>query len=316
MDVKLIDVEHPEKAVAILFDVEPDILLSEMRNVISNQVADIISSNDYRFQHHEVELSRSQESSVILRNIALPSNDKSFWMVHVSFCNPGTEYVNHRDRSKTDKTVPKSAASAETSLVSSLSTSETEVTSTSNVLQLRRLSDVELRNIKIYSNADIKKGKGSEKEYRRFWNEEVRKMAKDTSIGKKEMYKQVNERWKLKRCSLLEAETKNVQELEKSIAEKADDWQAPKTMKKATISKNIERVREATESTQSLRETVGSMSQTLKRNPDLVNRAEVERNVKRAKTSLISSMSELRKAQDTLRKNLGAKKSQLSEYLK
>jgi conjugal transfer/entry exclusion protein len=87
-------------------------------------------------------------------------------------------------------------------------------------------------------------------------------------------------------------------------------------MKKATISKNIERVREATESTQSLRETVGSMSQTLKRNPDLVNRAEVERNVKRAKTSLISSMSELRKAQDTLRKNLGAKKSQLSEYLK
>jgi hypothetical protein len=218
MDVKLIDVEHPEKAVAILFDVEPDILLSEMRNVISNQVADIISSNDYRFQHHEVELSRSQESSVILRNIGLPSNDKSFWMVHVSFCNPGTEYVNHRDRSKTDKTVPKSAASAETSLVSSLSTSETEVTSTSNVLQLRRLSDVELRNIKIYSNADIEKG--SEKEYRRFWNEEVRKMAKDTSIGKKEMYKQVNERWKLKRCSLLEAETKNVQELEKSIAEK------------------------------------------------------------------------------------------------
>ena len=91
MDVKLIDVEHPEKAVAILFDVEPDILLSEMRNVISNQVADIILSNDYRFQHHEVELSRSQESSVILRNIGLPSNDKSFWMVHVSFCNPGTE---------------------------------------------------------------------------------------------------------------------------------------------------------------------------------------------------------------------------------
>ena len=297
MDVKLIDVEHPEKAVAILFNVEPDILLSEMRNVISNQVADIISSNDYRFQHHKVQLSRSQESSVILRNITLPSNDKSFWMVHVSFCNPGTEYVNHRYRSKTDKTVPKSAASAETSLVSSLSTSETEVTSTSNVLQLRRLSDVELRNIKIYSNADIEKGKGSEKEYRRFWNEEVRKMAKDTSIGKKEMYKQVNECWKLKRCSLLEAE-------------------APKTMKKATISKNIERVREATESTKSLRETVGSMSQTLKRNTDLVNRAEVERNVKRTKTSLISSMSELRKAQDTLRKNLGAKKSQLSEYLK
>ncbi|CAB4017925.1 Hypothetical predicted protein [Paramuricea clavata] len=245
MDVKLIDVEHPEKAVAILFYVEPDILLSEMRNMISNQVADIISSNDYQFQHHEVELSRSQESSVILRNIRLTSNDKSFLM-----------------------------------------------------------------------NADIEKGKGSEKEYRRFWNEEVRKMAKYTSIGKKEMHKQVNERWKLKRCSLLEAETKNVQELEKNIAEKADDWQAPKTMKKATISKNIERVREATENTQSLRETVGSLSQTLKRNPDLVNRAEVERNVKRAKTSLISSMSELRKAQDTLRKNLGAKKLQLSEYPK
>ena len=312
MDVQLIVVEHPERPVAILFDVEPTIFLRELRSVISNQVADIISSNDYRFQHQGVELTRSQENSVSLRTIALTSDDKSFFMIQLSFCKPGAEGVyNHHDHgSCANKTVPKLAEK------SAASTSEAEL-STTKVLQLRRLTDVELRNIKIYSNSDIEKGKGSEKEYRRFWNEKVKQLAKDRSISKNEIYKQVNESWKLKRCSLLEAEAQSVQELEKIIAEKVDDWQAPSTMKKATISKNIQRVRGAIESSQSLRETVTSLSQSLKRDQNSVNRAEIERNVKKAKTSLASSLSELRKAQDTLRKNLCIKKSQLSpEYLK
>ena len=66
LDVQLIAMEHPARPVAILFDVEPSICLYELRSAISNQVAEVISSNDYRFQHHRVELFRSQENLVTL----------------------------------------------------------------------------------------------------------------------------------------------------------------------------------------------------------------------------------------------------------
>lgn len=78
MDVQLIDIKHAEEtAVAILFDVEPDMFLKEIRNVVLYQVSEIISSNDYRFHHGRfgAELSKTQQSSVTLRNIAVTSDD-------------------------------------------------------------------------------------------------------------------------------------------------------------------------------------------------------------------------------------------------
>lgn len=65
-------------------------------------------------------------------------------------------------------------------------------------LSLHRLSDVEIRKMKIYSGAEIENARGIEKQYRRFWNEQ--KLAKDRSMSKSMIYKQVNERWKLKIC--------------------------------------------------------------------------------------------------------------------
>lgn len=121
------------------------------------------------------------------------------------------------------------------------------MTSTTNVLQLRRLSDVELRKSKTFSDSDIEKGKWNEKEYRRFWNLNVKKGQKTEILAKR-----------LQRCPILEAEAKKIQDLEKKI-EKAEkpvsnsDTQVPKT-KMATISKNIQRVREAKEKTKKLRE--------------------------------------------------------------
>jgi hypothetical protein len=313
MDIKLIDAAHDKTAVAILFDIKVDMLLSEIRGVISQQVADIISSNNYKFQHHGVNISRSQESSVMVRNIALTSDDESFLMIYLSF---GENKV--KDSLAESTSLPNLQENFAVS-----STLDSEVTSTTDsteIPKLRRLSDVELRNLKVYSNAEIEKGKGNEKEYRCFWNEQVKKLAKDRSISKSEIYKQINELWKIEHCCLLENESKKVQELEESIKSAEGmtsnpDWQVPKS-KKTTISKNLERVREANISTQSLRETVSSLSQTLKRNQDLVSREEIKIKLKKAKSSLDSSMSELRKAQDTLRKNLGVKKALLSECLK
>ena len=46
------------------------------------------------------------------------------------------------------------------------------------VLQLRSPTTTEIRSLKIYTDIEIKRGKGQDQAYKIFWNERVRKMAK------------------------------------------------------------------------------------------------------------------------------------------
>ena len=71
------------------------------------------------------------------------------------------------------------------------------------VLQLRSPTTTEIRSLKIYTDIEIKRGKGQDQPYKIFWNERVRKMAKNRNISNKEIYRRTNEEWRLHRSKLL-----------------------------------------------------------------------------------------------------------------
>lgn len=372
MDVQLLDESCSQKPLAMLFDVSGQNLLSEIREIIADQVSEVMPSNEYNFICHGTQVCRPQETKLTVEKTALKSDDPSFGILLLSFSHVPTSTQILTETWQRNKLVsnsecsvsglpssqPCTSSAVDNDLVSDVSETELiidsdiagdeidihsisessphskhacstsatqgtpEVKTKENTLKLRSPSNVELRKLKIFSSADIENGRGSVQEYRRFWNKTVRVLAKNKKISNKEIYKCVNESWKLERCKLLQEETREIQgKIKKIEADQfsllASSSQEPKNkMKTMTLAKNILRMREASEITESLSAEVRSLSQISKRGHDMVpERKELQKDLKKAKNRLDSSKSELRKSQDALRKNLNIKKSELSKYL-
>lgn len=185
------------------------------------------------------------------------------------------------------------------------------------MLKLQSPTTAEVRNLKMFTATEIENGRGKEPEYRKFWNKKVQDLSKNRNISNKEIYKRVNESWQLHRCKLLQVETRDVQTKSKEI-ENMRECEATGSheskMKKTTLTKNVLGVREASEAIKSLAAEVTCLSESLKRSHDALEKNKFQNDLKHAKTRLDASRSELRKAQDTLRKNLGVKKSELFNY--
>ena len=135
-------------------------------------------------------------------------------------------------------------------------------------------------------------------------------------MSNKEIYKCVNESWQLHTSKLLELETQEIQTKCKEIETDPACASNESKLKQTTLPKNLLRVQEASEAIKSLTVEIKSFSEKLKRSHDALERENYTKELKRAKTSLDSSTSELRKARDTLRKNLGVKKSDFEKHLK
>ena len=172
MDIQLLDEQNSNKPLAILIDVEPSVYLSEVRQIISDQVSDILPEGEYEFQHHGIQISKSQEATVRLSKIALPGNGHSFSMLPLSFSNSnGAENVS-KDR---DSEPP---LSVNIKTETSQSPSQTHVSTVTKMLQLRSPTTAELRNLKIYTDKEVENGRGKEQLYRKFWNNKVQELSK------------------------------------------------------------------------------------------------------------------------------------------
>jgi hypothetical protein len=181
------------------------------------------------------------------------------------------------------------------------------------VLQLRSPTTTEIRSLKIYTDIEIKQGKGQDQAYKIFWNERVRKMAKNRNISKKEIYKRTNEEWRLHRSKLLVKDHTGKEELvtpNDNDMQKAEDRPKAKKMKAATVPSNISRVKIASARIENLQAEVNLKTEVLKKTVDSIARKDILTALSQLQTCLDAASAELRRAQDTLRKNL--KKLELS----
>jgi hypothetical protein len=134
-------------------------------------------------------------------------------------------------------------------------------------------------------------------------------------MSNKEIYKRVNESWQLHRSELMELETQEIQTKCKEIEADAECGSNDSRLNKTTLPNNVLRVQEASEAIKSLTAEVNSFSEKLKRSHEALEKEHFRKELKRAKTSLLFSTSELRKALDALRKNLCVKKSEFAKHL-
>jgi hypothetical protein len=164
---------------------------------------------------------------------------------------------------------------------------------------LRRPSSWEVRGIKIYTAQDIEVAKGMEKQRRLFWNDTAKKLCKETKKPKQDIAQIINEAWRKEQTGLLIGESKD-------LLNAAEDMHAKESkLKPSTLSKNVQRIRN---SQNELEKVNASIVETQKNSPgeaNLKRKHELEE-LHRAKKYYLS---DIKKGQDVMRKNLKPKNS-------
>ena len=167
---------------------------------------------------------------------------------------------------------------------------------------LRSPSSWEVRGVKIYTSQEIESAKGMEKQRRIFWNDMAKKLCKETK-NSKQAIAQIS-RGEKEQTGLLITKSKDLLDAAKEM-EKTNS-----KMKPSTIAKNIQRIRD---SQKELERIDAEMKEALEQSPqgDGINKR--KRELERAKKY---HLSDIKKGQDTMRKNLNLKLSEVKNLMK
>ena len=362
MDVQLVQEngDHTRKPLAILLHVQEETYLANVRNIIAEEVSDIMPPGKYHFCFGGTIVSKVMEKELRLKQILEKSDDASLHVAVLSidlldneegsqgevglkhggtqspsFVSSVFETGDVHDYESFQPTNSKSVATFDInsdtiSQAENLQESSMQATSLPSVsllpetpknfkkvLQLRSPTTTEIRSLKIYTDIEIKRGKGQDQAYKIFWNERVRKMAKNRNISNKEIYRRTNEEWRLHRSKLL-VNHAGKEDLVKDLVtpnnmQKTEDGPKAKKMKAATVPSNISRVKIASAKIENLQAEVNLKTEVLKKTVDSAARKDILTALSQLQTCLDTSCAELRRAQDALRKNL--KKLELSKCM-
>ena len=166
---------------------------------------------------------------------------------------------------------------------------------------LRRPQSWEIRGIKIYTSQDIEVAKGMEKQRRLFWNDMAKKLCKETKKSKQDIVQIINEAWRKEQTSLLIGESKD-------LLNAAEDMQAKESkLKPSTLAKNIQRIRKSQNELEKVNTNIAETQNKRPGEANLKRKHELEE-LYRAKKYYLS---EIKKGQDAMRKNLKLKMSEV-----
>ena len=327
MDVQLVqrNADLTRKPLAILFELNEETFLKDVRNIIVEQVSDIMPNASYSFLSQGKPVSKVMEEKTTIREIVEKGDDPSLCIavLSVDLLGDVEETLGHCITIGPQRTCETGETATSTGAMTYSPKSTTSLpaicpsTENRKVLQLRSPTTAELRNLKKYTDDEIIKGKGKEQAYRAFWNKKVEELAKNRSLSKQEIYKRTNEQWRLHGTQLLLKDSEKMKEME-GAANTADREAGvepqKKKMKAVTLPSNISRAKASSAAVASLLADIAAKTEELKKVSDLTTRKEIQSILQQLRRQLDTSKSEMRKAQDALRKNLNIKKSELSKF--
>ena len=157
-----------------------------------------------------------------------------------------SERASNKDPSKTTINSPDATGKMGSDMIPMKKTSQTEqnnpCSSTSKVTGnfLRSPTSWEIRGVKIYTQIEVEKAKGMEKKRREFWNNEVKRLCRETKKSKNDVMKEVNIAWRKYQGTLLLEEGNLLQKLQNDESK----GQTSTTCKPGTIQKNFDRIRQ------------------------------------------------------------------------
>ena len=298
MDLQLVDMTK-DKTLAILFDVDVQKCLNHVRNLIDEQVSDLLPSDMYSFYHNGMKISKDMEIKLTVAQIAkLEDNNSSVILL---------AFNESKDFDKFDSTTPRIN---EVVPISTMTPSSPCATQQNNckMMALKSPSTAELRGLKIYTEDEIKIAKGSQKEYRRFWNKKIKELGKNNSLSNQKVCERVNEEWRFYKTTLLVRETEDAEKSESTRLKSGDNRRqnGPKAKRMKTEQRAHDLEKQISQRDKDLQHAVGSSA----------SQGEIKADLSRLQSSLDSTKSEIRKAQDTLRKNLKKKQSDICTFIR
>lgn len=313
MDVQLVQESESlaRRPLAILLQVQEETYLADVRNIIAEEVPDIMPPGKYSFCFRGETVSKIMEEELTLRQIVEESDDASLNVVVLTFDLPSNDNENNQGEdglkqlSNAQSSSLMSSGSESSMRKTTLPSSSLLLETPKKVLQLRSPTTTEIRNLNIYTENEIKQGRGKDEAYKIFWNERVRKMAKNRNISKGEIYKRTNEELRLHRSKLLIEEHRNMEQMATSNdVQETEGSTKAKKMKAATVPSNISRMKIASATLESLRGEINLNIKDLEKTVDPTTRKDILTAISLLQMRLDASSSEMRKAQDALRKNL------------
>jgi hypothetical protein len=161
---------------------------------------------------------------------------------------------------------------------------------------LRSPTSWEIRGVKVYTEAEITKAKGMGKKGRLFWNDEAKKLCKDTTKSKGQVAKSIDIAWREHQSTLLLEEEALLSQMN-STTNTDPEFFGKTKCKPGTIKNNADQIRQHTVA---LDEVNTQSSVNIFQGPSEDKKRKVL--VDRKKYHL----TELKKAQDAMRKNLKA----------
>lgn len=222
MDVQLVQESESlaRRPLAILLQVQEETYLADVRNIIAEEVSDIMPPGKYSFCFRGETVSKIMEEELTLKQIVEESDDALLNVVVLSIDLPGNDNEENNQgedglKQLGNKQSPSLMPSGPESSMqkTTLPSSSLVLETPKKLLKLRSPTTTEIRNLKIYTENEIKQGRGKDEAYKIFWNERVRKMAKNRNISKGEIYKRINEEWRLHHSKLLIEEHRNMEQM-------------------------------------------------------------------------------------------------------
>lgn len=151
-------------------------------------------------------------------------------------------------------------------------------------------SPLELKRIKLYADDEIKKARGMRSEYLKFWNSRVKELCRQMPHASKDkITAQVNEEWRKEQTTILSIEATTLKEM---------GIKSPESLKPGTLHKNMQAINRA-------QSDLEQIEATLAKNLSAAEKQRHIGNQKRAR-------SQLKRAQENMRKNMNAKKQKLN----
>ena len=170
------------------------------------------------------------------------------------------------------------------------------------------------RKIKIYSKSEIEGSTGLTQVYRRFWNSKAEEICSSQSLASfkaGEIQGAINVAWTLEKSKHLKQE---VVEITAEIGQPCSITNMKKLQASAkTIEKNTHRVEEAHESLNSTQHELADARFELFQAPNSCQRKKANEKVDKLEKDLEVNLTELRKAQDALRKSIDTKRKIISD---
>lgn len=198
--------------------------------------------------------------------------------------------------------LPESTIVVQTSAMTSQPTEFAEGCQVSSDSFLRRPSSWEVRGIKIYSEDEIVRSNGFEKKRREFWNNMAKTLCKETQKSRAVIAKEINEAWRDYKTSLLLAEEKILSETDTL------GTSTKETMKPGTLVKNADRIRHNKNVLDATNVEIEDIRRSQDKGPQRKRKLEMLEEKKRF------YQSDMKKAQDSMRKNLNVKLSDVKKF--